>query len=55
VPGLGWIHHRSSSPCFQVENLETLKQVILDFIAYCNQTAKAIQWSCTVEKLELSI
>jgi hypothetical protein len=29
-----------------------MKQAILDFIAYYNQTAKAIQWSYTVEKLE---
>ena len=34
------------------ESLEVLKQVISDFIAYYNQTAKAIQWSYTVEKLE---
>jgi hypothetical protein len=32
--------------------LEVLKQAILDFIDYYNQTAKAIQWSYTVEKLE---
>ena len=34
------------------ESLEALKQAILDFIAYYNQTAEAIQWSYTVEKLE---
>ena len=34
------------------ESLEALKQAILDFIAYYNQTAKPIQWSYTVEKLE---
>jgi transposase len=34
------------------ESLEILKQTILDFMAYYNQTAKAIQWSYTVEKLE---
>jgi transposase len=34
------------------ESLEVLKQAILDFIDYYNQTAKAIQWSYTVEKLE---
>jgi hypothetical protein len=34
------------------ESLEVLKQTILDFIGYYNQTAKAIQWSYTVEKLE---
>jgi len=32
--------------------LEALKQAILDFIGYYNQTAKAIRWSYTVEKLE---
>ena len=34
------------------ETLDDLKQAILDFIAYYNRTAKAIQWSYTVEKLE---
>jgi hypothetical protein len=34
------------------ESLEALKQAILDFIGYYNQTAKAIRWSYTVEKLE---
>jgi len=34
------------------ERLGSLKQDILAFIAYCNQTAKPIQWSYTVEKLE---
>jgi hypothetical protein len=34
------------------ERLGSLKQDILAFIAYYNQTAKPIQWSYTVEKLE---
>ena len=34
------------------ERLGNLRQAILDFIAYYNQTAKPIQWSYTVEKLE---
>ena len=34
------------------ETLDDLKQAILDFIAYYNRAAKAIQWSYTVEKLE---
>ena len=29
-----------------------LEQAIADFIAYYNQTAKPIQWSYTVDKLE---
>lgn len=33
-------------------SLEFLKQAILDFIDYYNQTAKAIRWSYTVEKPE---
>ena len=37
------------------ERLGSLRQHILDFIAYCNQTAKPIQWSYTVEKLELKL
>jgi transposase len=34
------------------ERLGSLRQAILEFIAYYNQTAKPIQWSYTVEKLE---
>jgi transposase len=34
------------------ERLGSLRQTILEFIAYYNQTAKPIQWSYTVEKLE---
>ena len=34
------------------ERLGSLRQDILAFIAYYNQTAKPIQWSYTVEKLE---
>jgi len=34
------------------ERLGSLRQAILEFIAYYNQTAKSIQWSYTVEKLE---
>ncbi len=34
------------------ERLGSLRQAILDFISYHNQTAKPIQWSYTVEKLE---
>ena len=34
------------------ESLGELEQAILDFIAYCNQTARPIQWSYTVDKLE---
>jgi transposase len=34
------------------ERLGSLRQDILNFIAYHNQTAKPIQWSYTVEKLE---
>jgi len=34
------------------ERLGSLRQYILDFIVYHNQTAKPIQWSYTVEKLE---
>jgi hypothetical protein len=34
------------------ERLGSLRQDILAFIAYHNQTAKPIQWSYTVEKLE---
>jgi len=33
-------------------SLEALKQAILSFIAYYNETAKPTQWSYTVEKLE---
>jgi transposase len=33
-------------------SLAALEQAILDFIAHYNQTAKPIQWSYTVEKLE---
>jgi transposase len=33
-------------------SLETLRQAIMDFIAYYNQTAKPIKWSYTVQKLE---
>jgi len=33
-------------------SLEVLAQTIMVFIAYYNETAKPIQWSCTVEKLE---
>jgi hypothetical protein len=36
------------------ERLGSLRQHILAFIAYYNQTAKPIQWSYTVEKLEKS-
>lgn len=36
--------------CF--ESLEELEQTILAFIGHYNQTAKPIQWSYTVEKLE---
>ncbi len=31
---------------------DQLEQAIFDFIAYYNQTAKPINWSYTVEKLE---
>jgi hypothetical protein len=31
---------------------DELQQVILDFIARYNQTAKPLQWSYTVEQLE---
>jgi hypothetical protein len=34
------------------ESVAVLKEAILHFITYYNQTAKAIQWSYTVEKLE---
>ena len=34
------------------ESLDDLEQSVLDFIAYHDQTAKPIQWSYTVEKLE---
>lgn len=34
------------------DSLEALERAILAFIAYYNQTAKPIQWSYTVEKLE---
>jgi hypothetical protein len=34
------------------ESLDDLEQSVLDFIDYRNQTAKPIQWSYTVEKLE---
>jgi len=34
------------------ESLGSLKQAIVAFIAHYNQTAKPIQWSYTVEKLE---
>jgi hypothetical protein len=34
------------------ERLGSLKLAIMDFIAYYNETAKPIQWSYTVEKLE---
>ncbi len=34
------------------ERLANLKLDIMQFIDYCNQTAKPIQWSYTVEKLE---
>ena len=34
------------------KSLEALEKAILAFIAYYNQTAKPIQWSYTVEKLE---
>ena len=34
------------------ESVAALKEAILNFITYHNQTAKAIQWSYTVEKLE---
>ena len=34
------------------ERLGALRQAILEFIAYHNETAKPIQWSYTVEKLE---
>lgn len=34
------------------QSLGELEQAILDFIAYYNQTAKAIEWSYTVDKLE---
>lgn len=34
------------------ERLGNLRQTIVDFIAYYSQTAKPIQWSYTVEKLE---
>lgn len=34
------------------ESLDNLRQNILAFIAYYNQTAKPLQWSYTVEKLE---
>ena len=34
------------------ESLDALRQSVLDFIAYRNQTAKPIQWTYTVEKLE---
>lgn len=34
------------------KTLEALEQAILDFIGYYDQTAKAIRWSYTVEKLE---
>jgi transposase len=37
------------------ERLGSLRQTILGFIAYYNQTAKPIQWSYTVEKLELKL
>jgi len=33
-------------------SLETLRQAIMDFIAYYDQTAKPIKWSYTVQKLE---
>jgi transposase len=33
-------------------NLGELEQTMLDFIAYYNRTAKPIQWSYTVDKLE---
>ena len=34
------------------ESLAVLEKAILDFVAHYNQTAKPIQWSYTVEKLE---
>ena len=34
------------------ESLDDLEQSVLDFIAYHDQTAKPIQWSYTIEKLE---
>jgi hypothetical protein len=47
---------RICAPCelsgSHFERLGSLRQHILAFIAYYNQTAKPIQWSYTVEKLE---
>lgn len=37
------------------ESLEALEKAILAFIAYYNRTAKPIQWSYTVEKLEMKL
>jgi hypothetical protein len=37
------------------ERLASLRHLILDFIAYYNQTAKPIKWSYTVHKLELKL
>jgi hypothetical protein len=34
------------------ERVGSLRQVILEFIAYYNETVKPIQWSCTVERLK---
>lgn len=34
------------------ERLGRLKQTIMEFISYCNETARPIQWSYTVDQLE---